>query len=160
MFPLSIPVTTCWPKSTLTEPDVGPSTEETSGAKNFPEQESVTTASWAAASADSRTPMTVPIAILTAISPATAQRAFWHNKLASPIGNASKIRTSCCVTGDADVTPEEGYAQALDAKFGGDEASVGAAMAYLLARSSDPREYSLRAIAACDLLRQARRTAH
>jgi hypothetical protein len=64
------------------------------------------------------------------------------------------------VTGDPDVACEERYAAVLDGLLGRDEVRVGAAMTYLLECSSDPREYTLRVLAACDLLRRIPRTAH
>ena len=64
------------------------------------------------------------------------------------------------ITGDHDCSAEAGMAQMYDELFGGDEVRVGAHMTYLLEHSSDPREYTERVIAACDLLRASKRTRH
>ena len=66
-----------------------------------------------------------------------------------------------CLTGDASMLGGlEGLAATYDEMLGGNDALVGCNMTMFVETSSDPREYVERVMMACDLLRQARRTAH
>jgi hypothetical protein len=69
-------------------------------------------------------------------------------------------RIAACLTGDLDVSVEAAMAASYDLALGGDDSLVGCHMTFMLNHSSDEREFVERVILACDLLRQAKRTAH